>query len=143
MSERSRVDGGVAQSSRPRPRQEPPPRRASGPTAEAPRRRLDVERIIAEAFETLIGVHPIGSSDDFFALGGDSLLATQLCSRLRQCCRVDLAISAIFEHSVVEKLAAHVIGLQGASAIGDAEVLELVRSLATLDDAALGELMAQ
>jgi phthiocerol/phenolphthiocerol synthesis type-I polyketide synthase E len=103
----------------------------------------DVERIIAEAFETLIGVRPIGASDDFFALGGDSLLATQLCSRLRQRCKVDLAISAIFEHPVVAKLAAHVIGLQGAGAIGDEELLALVRSLADLDEASLAEALAK
>jgi acyl carrier protein len=103
----------------------------------------DMERIVADAFETLIGIRPIGATDDFFDLGGDSLLATQLCSRLRQRCQVDLAISAIFEHPVVEKLAAHIIALQGAATIGDDEVLALVRSLDSLDEAALAELLAE
>lgn len=103
----------------------------------------DIERIVAEAFEALIGVQPIGITDDFFALGGDSLLATQLCSRIRQRCQVDLAISAIFEHPVVAALAAHVIALQGSASIGDDEVLALMRSLDTLDEAALSELLAQ
>lgn len=103
----------------------------------------DVERIVADAFEALIGIRPIGATDDFFGLGGDSLLATQLCSRLRQRCQVDLAISAIFEHPVVEKLAAHIIALQGAATIGDDEVLALVRSLDSLDEAALAELLAE
>ncbi|AVP97135.1 hypothetical protein C7S18_07985 [Ahniella affigens] len=101
----------------------------------------DTERVIAAAFEELIGTKPVGAKDDFFALGGDSLLATQLCSRLRKLCQVDLPISAIFEHAVVERLAAYLISLQATSVIGDAEVLDLVRELADLDESALEDLL--
>lgn len=101
----------------------------------------DTERSIADAFEELIGVSPVGANDDFFALGGDSLLATQLCSRLRKQHQVDLPISAIFEHPKVEHLAAHLIGLQASTILDDSEMQDLMRDLADLDESALDALL--
>lgn len=102
----------------------------------------ETERAIAEAFQDLIGIAPVGAKDDFFQLGGDSLLATQLCSRLRKQYQLDLPISAIFENPVVERLASHLISLQATSVIGDAEVLDLVRDLANLDESDLEALLS-
>ena len=101
------------------------------------------EQLVAEAYEALIGIRPIGARDDFFALGGDSLLATQLCSRLRRACAVDLPIAAIFEYPVVADLAVQILLDKGAAAVGDAELLALVQSVEDLDEAALRELLAE
>lgn len=49
----------------------------SEPTSEA-------EEILAEIWSDLLGVHPIHRDDDFFELGGDSIVAIQLVSRARQ-----------------------------------------------------------
>ncbi|MEV5651777.1 amino acid adenylation domain-containing protein, partial [Nocardia sp. NPDC052254] len=43
---------------------------------------LGVERIVADAWATVLGVDDVRRDDDFFALGGDSLLATRLIRRL-------------------------------------------------------------
>ncbi|MGA7437706.1 MAG: SDR family oxidoreductase [Luteibacter sp.] len=43
-----------------------------------------VEQQLAEVWEQLLGIEGIGVEDDFFALGGDSLLATRLLSRVRE-----------------------------------------------------------
>ncbi|MFE9403399.1 amino acid adenylation domain-containing protein [Streptomyces sp. NPDC006530] len=42
-----------------------------------------VERAVAALWEELLGAERVGRTDDFFALGGDSLLATRLLNRLR------------------------------------------------------------
>ncbi|MGW2157746.1 amino acid adenylation domain-containing protein [Nonomuraea sp. NPDC001699] len=47
---------------------------------------------VAAAWRDVLGITPAGPSDDFFELGGDSLVATQLASRL------GLPIEAVFEH---------------------------------------------
>ncbi|GGT00805.1 non-ribosomal peptide synthetase/type I polyketide synthase [Nonomuraea spiralis] len=47
---------------------------------------------VAAAWRDVLGITPTGPQDDFFELGGDSLVATQLASRL------GLPIEAIFEH---------------------------------------------
>ncbi|MEU4232375.1 amino acid adenylation domain-containing protein [Nonomuraea sp. NPDC026600] len=48
--------------------------------------------VVAAAWRDVLGITPTGPQDDFFDLGGDSLVATQLASRL------GLPIEAIFDH---------------------------------------------
>jgi hypothetical protein len=45
----------------------------------------------------LLGLENIGADDDFFMIGGDSLLAMRACSRLAARLRVDINIRDIFE----------------------------------------------
>ncbi|HUR02470.1 MAG TPA: condensation domain-containing protein, partial [Nonomuraea sp.] len=48
--------------------------------------------VVAAAWRDVLGITPTGPRDDFFVLGGDSLVATQLASRL------GLPIEAVFDH---------------------------------------------
>ena len=54
---------------------------------------------------TLLGVEEFGRYDDFFTLGGDSILAVQLAARARD---NGMALTArmVFEHPVLAELAA-------------------------------------
>ncbi|KAA0111290.1 non-ribosomal peptide synthetase [Mycolicibacterium sp. P1-5] len=67
--------------------------------------RTDTERAVATAMEQLLDVVAIGRDDDFFALGGDSILSVQLAARMRG---VGLTVEprTIFEHPTVATLAA-------------------------------------
>ncbi|MFB6394136.1 amino acid adenylation domain-containing protein [Polymorphospora lycopeni] len=56
-------------------------RRTGRELAEPPRG--EVEELVAAIWAELLGVSPVGRDDSFFALGGDSLLATGLLVRLR------------------------------------------------------------
>jgi acyl carrier protein len=67
--------------------------------------RSPVEVRLAEVWTSLLGIEPVGVHDDFFALGGHSLMATQVVSRLRTIYQVDLPLSAIFEAPTVAGLA--------------------------------------
>jgi acyl transferase domain-containing protein/thioesterase domain-containing protein/acyl carrier protein len=64
------------------------PRPALGTEYIAPRTPL--ESTIANIWKKFFGIDQIGIHDDFFALGGDSLLAVQLVSKLRDVAKVDL-----------------------------------------------------
>jgi nonribosomal peptide synthetase DhbF len=44
----------------------------------------DVERAVAQVFEDLLKFEPVGRDDDFFFIGGDSLMAVELQIRLRE-----------------------------------------------------------
>jgi natural product biosynthesis luciferase-like monooxygenase protein/amino acid adenylation domain-containing protein len=55
--------------------------------------------ILAEVWGRLLGVERVADDDDFFALGGHSLMASQLASRVRSAFGVDLSLSTFFEHS--------------------------------------------
>jgi amino acid adenylation domain-containing protein len=66
------------------------------PTAgDAPRREL--EKVVADMAQDLLGIPRIGVHDDFFELGGHSLLAMQLIARIRDATGVDLPIQAVFD----------------------------------------------
>ncbi|HZP38450.1 MAG TPA: AMP-binding protein [Methylomirabilota bacterium] len=65
-----------------------------------------VEHQIAGIWEELFGLAPIGATDDFFDLGGDSLLAATLVSRIEDACGRSLMPSTLLEAPTVAGLAA-------------------------------------
>jgi mycobactin peptide synthetase MbtE len=69
--------------------------------------RTDTEHALAAVFADLLSTSQVGRFDDFFALGGDSILSVQLASRARA---VGLSVNPrmVFENPTVEKLAAAV-----------------------------------
>jgi mycobactin phenyloxazoline synthetase len=56
--------------------------------------RNDVETALAEIFAEVLGANSLGVYDDFFALGGDSVLATTVIARVRDWLDVDHALVA-------------------------------------------------
>ncbi|NOK11304.1 type I polyketide synthase [Corallococcus exercitus] len=74
-------------------------------TREAPELPEDaVVRRIATAFAEVLGLARVGLHDNFFALGGDSLMAAQLIARLRPHVAVPLKVKAIFRAPTVARL---------------------------------------
>ena len=76
-----------------------------GFTTERVKPRNETERQIAEIWQEVLGVSLVGIYDNFFELGGNSLLATQVVSRLRQVLSVELPLKSLFENSNVASLA--------------------------------------
>jgi NADPH:quinone reductase-like Zn-dependent oxidoreductase len=68
--------------------------------------RGEIEQAIADIWQNLLGIEQVGVYDDFFELGGDSLLATQVISRMRDALKVDVAVGKMFEDPTVSGLAA-------------------------------------
>ena len=67
--------------------------------------RTPTEKQIAAIWSDLLECQQLGIDQDFFELGGDSLLATRLLARLRQTFAMELALRTLFEHPTVAKLA--------------------------------------
>ena len=66
----------------------------------------DVERTVARVFEQLLKLDPIGRDDDFFLLGGDSLLGVELQTRLREAFGVH--VGNFHEDATVAGIAANI-----------------------------------
>ena len=59
--------------------------------------RTSTEQALAASWQGLLGIAPVGVDDDFFLLGGTSLIAIQLASRIRAGFSVDMPLRTLFE----------------------------------------------
>ncbi|NEO47604.1 MAG: AMP-binding protein, partial [Moorea sp. SIO4A3] len=65
----------------------------------------ETEKLLAEIWREVLGIEQIGIHDNFFDLGGHSLMATQVVSRVRQALGIELSLTTLFESSTIAKLA--------------------------------------
>jgi acyl transferase domain-containing protein/acyl carrier protein/uncharacterized coiled-coil protein SlyX len=71
----------------------------------------DLERDVAAIWQQLLRVERIGPRDNFFDLGGDSLLASQLLTHLREHFNVQIPLESLFEAPTVSEVAKRIKGL--------------------------------
>jgi amino acid adenylation domain-containing protein len=64
-----------------------------------------VERTIAAVWQEVLHLENIGIHDNFFEIGGHSLIATQIISRLRQVFQMDLSVRTLFEAPTIASFA--------------------------------------
>jgi acyl carrier protein len=80
--------------------------------------RTPIEIRLAELMATLLGIEPVGANDNFFLLGGHSLLGTQLIARVRNAFGVELTLRSLFDNPTIAAIAAQIerLGLSKESA---------------------------
>ncbi|MET9486897.1 amino acid adenylation domain-containing protein [Nocardia sp. NPDC006630] len=93
-----------------------PAPRFTGDSAVAPRTTL--EAAIAQAFSQVLDVPDVGMADDFFDLGGSSLLIFLLHQRLSEQLGRDVPMSAILNAPTVTGVAAYLNGVRNPHAPG-------------------------
>ncbi|MED4751256.1 amino acid adenylation domain-containing protein [Brevibacillus choshinensis] len=67
--------------------------------------RNPIEEKLVQIWETLLEVKPIGVTDNFFLLGGNSLLAMRMFSYIEKTFQKRLSVSSVFQEDTIEKLA--------------------------------------
>ncbi len=90
--------------------------------------RTPTEERLVGVVATLLGLEQIGIDDDFFMLGGHSMLGTQLIVRIADTFGVDLTLRTLFESPTIRQLSTEVEQRIFAriEAMSDEEVLRLL-----------------
>ncbi|HEX6716533.1 MAG TPA: phosphopantetheine-binding protein, partial [Pyrinomonadaceae bacterium] len=70
------------------------------------------EEMLATIWQDVLHVDRVGARDDFFELGGNSLLAMQVVARVREVFQLEMEIRSLFERTTIEGMAAAVAELQ-------------------------------
>jgi aryl carrier-like protein len=81
------------------------PERARAITGRPQRPRTDLERAIVEIWQDLLGVETVAVNENFFDLGGHSLLVIRVQSRLREHLKQELAVVDLFRYPTIAALA--------------------------------------
>jgi non-ribosomal peptide synthetase component F len=91
----------------------------------APRTPLEIE--LAKRWAEILRVEQIGIQDDFFASGGDSLLACRVLSHVYDMTQIDLEVSRFFEAPTVAEVARHLERLIDAGRASPSAIVRVPR----------------
>jgi amino acid adenylation domain-containing protein len=90
-----------------------------------------LEKVLAQIWAQVLKRDKVGARDDFLNLGGDSLLAAQIVSRIRDALSVQLPVSSFFKASSLAELAAALLQASGNPA-GIEKAAQLLLDLSQL-----------
>jgi amino acid adenylation domain-containing protein len=99
----------------------PVPGSGSGDRRGGPRTRA--ERVVAGIWQELLGVTEVGPDDNFFDLGGHSLLVSKVRVRLLETLGRDVPMVTLYEHPTVAALGRHLRGVESGDAGEHADAL--------------------
>ncbi|MEV4016589.1 amino acid adenylation domain-containing protein [Nonomuraea angiospora] len=68
--------------------------------------RTPVEARLAEVWQDVLTIDKVGAHDDFFALGGNSILALRMIARIQEEIDIEVGAREVFEHATLARLAA-------------------------------------
>ena len=75
----------------------------------------DTQSRLVQIWKDLLGLHEVGIDDNFFDLGGDSLVAIRLLSRCREEFQVDQTLASLLDHPTITQLAGKIDQLRAAT----------------------------
>ncbi|MDQ0272982.1 type I polyketide synthase [Cytobacillus purgationiresistens] len=101
--------------------------------ASAPREESEVEEKIRQIWEGLLGIEGIKRKQDFFDLGGDSLMGIQLVTRLRETFHQEISMDIFFDFPTIAEMAGE-IGKEDIEEEHLTEVEQLLREIEAMSE---------
>jgi len=95
--------------------------------------RSEIEKQLASIWAEVISTEPIGIHDNFFDLGGHSLAASRVISRVIQTFRLELPVKALFDAPTVAQMAL-VVEQNRAKQANEPELEQMLREVETLTE---------
>lgn len=102
--------------------------------------RTETETRIAEIVATVLKIDKVGIYDNFFDLGGHSMLGTQVISRVREDFDVDLSLRVLFENPTVEGIT-RAIAAEQAALVDENELTSMLQELEGLSDQEIQDML--
>jgi len=93
----------------------------------------ETEKTLVRIWEEVLDIHPIGIHDDFFDLGGHSLSAGRVISRVIELNQLDIPLQSLFHSPTIAKMAA-VITANHGKALDEGKLVTLLDELESLSD---------
>ncbi len=101
-----------------------------------------VEKQIANIWAEVLRIERVGTDDDFFDVGGHSLAATEVLSRVREVFNLNLPFAAFLAEPTVAGMAAVVLQHQ-ADELGSGELEEALKKLEELSEEEAQRMLAE
>ena len=95
--------------------------------------RTPLEEVLAKIWTDLLGLERVGVTDNFFDLGGHSLKATQLVSRVRDVFRVELPLRGLFEMPTVEGMCRSIVAYETEPGQSE-KIARILKRIADMSD---------
>lgn len=102
--------------------------------------RTPIEQTLADIVVDVLKLERVGVHDNFFDLGGHSMMATRVISRLRQIFQVDIPLRSLFEAPTIEGLALSIAKMQAAQEDQD-QMNQLLAEIEQLSEADAARLL--
>jgi aryl carrier-like protein len=102
--------------------------------------RTKLEAMVAAIYAEVLDLERVGADGNFFALGGDSLRAMQVLSRIRAIFQVNLSIATLFRNVTVAELAEEIVG--SAESVDPSVIAEILIEVTSLSEEAAKKLLA-
>jgi acyl carrier protein len=96
--------------------------------------RTGTEELLANIWAEVLGMDKVGIEDDFFDLGGHSLMATRVTSRIRQAFNVEMPLRALFETPTISELAESLEEMLNSEREGMGQIADVLEMLGGLSE---------
>ena len=104
--------------------------------------RNEMEKSLVQIWEDVLGVRPIGIQDKFLDLGGHSLSATRVVSRVIKQFELDISLQSLFRIPTVADMAAEITVHQGKT-LDESELATILDELESLSEAEAERLVSK
>jgi acyl carrier protein len=95
--------------------------------------RSDIEKLLAEIWAEVLAIHRVGIHDNFFDLGGHSLAASRVISRVIQSFKLDLPVKELFDAPTIARMA-EIVKQNQAHRVDDAALEHMLRLMETMTE---------